>query len=117
DYFIAKDDWSDEESPVHIELQLQHQLAVCGFGWGAVGGLIGGNKSKVFRRDADAEVISAIFEASRDMFDRVKRNVPPPPNYGKDYETLRTLYKHATVGKSINLEFPDDDIDTGKLTT
>ncbi len=117
DYFIAKDDWSDEESPPHIELQLQHQLAVCGFSWGAVGGLIGGNSSKVFRRDADAEVIAAIFEAAREMFDRIKRNDAPSPHYGKDYETLRTLYKHATIGKIINLDFPDDaETDVEKLT-
>jgi putative phage-type endonuclease len=117
DYFIAKDDWSDEESPAHIELQLQHQLAVCGLSWGAVGGLIGGNKSKVFRRDADVEVMEAIFHAAREMFDRVKRNDPPAPDYGKDYETIRTLYKHATIGKSINLEFPDDaETDVEKLT-
>src|SRR5690606_28210709 len=101
------DDWADDEAPPHIEFQLQQQIGVCGFQWGAIGGLIGGNRSAVFRRDGDAEVIDAIFDAAAAMHDRVRRNDPPPPDYGKDYETLRTLYRHAEPGKSINLDFPD----------
>lgn len=108
DLFVGLDDWSDGEAPPHIEFQLQQQIGVCGFKWGVIGGLIGGNRPHVFRREADAEVIDAIFDAADAMQKRVTANEPPPPDYLKDYQTLRTLYRTAEPGKSIDLDRLDE---------
>jgi putative phage-type endonuclease len=116
DFFVGKDDWAEDEAPPHIEFQLQHQIGVCGFSWGVIGGLVGGNTVKLFERQADAEVIEKIFTAAREMRERVARGEPPAPDYLKDYETLRALYRNAEPGKSINLDQPEPDVDRDKLT-
>jgi len=109
DLFVGLDDWNEGEAPPHIEIQLQHQIGVCGLSWGVIGGLIGGNRPHVFVRDADREVIGAIFEAGTSMLDRVKRGDPPAPDYLADYETIRTLYRHADPARSLNLDIPEDE--------
>ncbi|MER8394036.1 YqaJ viral recombinase family protein [Mesorhizobium sp. M1340] len=109
DFFIAGKDWSDDEAPPHIEFQVQHQIGVTGFKWGALAGLIGGNTVRVFRRDRDDEVISEIILRVEDMHSRVARNEAPPADYLADYETIRTLYRHATVAKSFDLDNPGEE--------
>lgn len=104
DLFVAKDNWTDEEAPPHIEFQLQHQNAVCGFKWGVVAGLIGGNTPMVFRRVRDDEVIAELAKRCADMHRRVRENDPPSPDYLADYDTLRTLYKHAHPTKSFDID-------------
>ncbi|GGD19990.1 YqaJ viral recombinase family nuclease [Aureimonas glaciei] len=104
DKFIAMDGWSDEEAPTHIEFQLQHQLEACDLNWGAIGGLIGGNDIRVFRRDRDVAVGADIGARIGEMFDRIERSDPPPADYLADYETIRTLYRNASVGKQLDLD-------------
>lgn len=115
DLFVGLDDWQDGEAPPHIEIQLQHQIGVCGFTWGAIGGLIGGNRPHVFIRKADSEVIAAIFNACDAMIERVQRNDPPPPDYLADFETIRALYRIAEPAKTIDLDFPDPKLDADHL--
>lgn len=109
DKFVAKDDWAEDEAPPHIEFQLQHQLEVVRFGWGAIGALAGGNDVMVHRRDYDAEVGAEIGRRITDMHNRVRENNPPPADYLADYDTIRALYRNATVGKSINLDVLEDE--------
>lgn len=109
DLFVAGKDWSEDEAPPHIEFQVQHQLAVTGFKWGVVAGLIGGNTVKAFRREHDPEVIAEIITRVEDMHSRVKRGEAPAADYLADYETIRTLYRHATVAKSFNLDLPGEE--------
>ncbi len=109
DLFVAKDDWTEEEAPPHIEFQVQHQNAVCGFKWGVVAGLIGGNTPRVFVRERDDEVIAELGRRAAEMHEMVRTNSPPTPDYLADYETIRTLYRHATPVKSFDLDNPDPD--------
>ncbi|RCL02210.1 MAG: hypothetical protein JSC189_000702 [Candidatus Tokpelaia sp. JSC189] len=60
-------------------------------------------------------MIGAIFDAGASMLDRVKRGDPPAPDYLADYETIRTLYRHADLVRSINLDIPEDEIETDHL--
>ncbi|WP_292453268.1 hypothetical protein, partial [Mesorhizobium sp.] len=85
---------------------------------GVVAGLIGGNTVKAFQRERDAEVIAEIIVRVEDMHSRVKRGEAPAADYLADYETIRTLYRHATVAKSFNLELPGEEpeLDPEKLT-
>lgn len=109
DKFVGMDEWAADEAPVHIEFQLQHQLEACRLNWGAIGGLVGGNETKVFRRDYDGQVGTEIGNRITSMHDRVARNDPPAPDFLADYETIRTLYKIAEVGKAINLDVIEND--------
>jgi putative phage-type endonuclease len=109
DTFIAKDEWTADESPVHIEFQLQHQLEACDLGWGVVGGLIGGNDTRVYRRDRDRDVGDDIGSRINELFARIERNDPPAPDYLADYETIRTLYRNAAIGKELDLEAVEPD--------
>ena len=106
DKFIAKDDWSDDEAPVHIEFQLQHQLECTALPWGAVGGLIGGNETRVFIRERDEEVGIEIGNRVTELWRRVREGDPPAPDYKVDGDTLKRLYRHAEVGKVIDLADP-----------
>lgn len=107
DLFVAGRDWTDDEAPPHIEFQLQHQHAVTGFKWGAVAGLVGGNSPRVFVRERDDEVIAELVRRVEDMHRRVRDNDAPDPDYLKDYETIRTLYRNAVPAKSVDLDNPD----------
>ena len=44
DWLSHRRGWTDAEPPPHVLLQLQHQLACTGMGWGVVVALIGGNR-------------------------------------------------------------------------
>lgn len=104
DKFVAMDGWTSDEAPTHIEFQVQHQLEACDLNWGAIGGLIGGNTPRVYRRDRDREVGTDIGNRINEMFERLVRNDPPSPDYLADYETIRTLYRHAEIGKELDLD-------------
>lgn len=84
DKWVGKEEWADEESPVHIEFQIQHQLECSGLSWGAIGGLIGGNETKVFIRERDREVGREIGNRVTDLWRRVRDNDPPGADYLKD---------------------------------
>ncbi|WP_062114033.1 YqaJ viral recombinase family nuclease [Aureimonas sp. AU40] len=107
DKFVGMDEWTDTEAPVHIEMQVQHQLEACDLGWGAIGGLIGGNTPKVYERERDREVGEEIGRRCVEMLDRVKRSDAPDPDFLADYDTIRTLYRNATIGKQLDLDEAD----------
>ncbi len=116
DKFVAKDDWTDDEAPVHIEMQVQHQLHACDLAWGVIGGLVGGNDVKVYERERDRAVGDEIAVRITDMHDRVRRNDPPAPDFLADYETIRALYRNAEVGKQIDLG-PEGGVDVEAAET
>lgn len=119
DLFVARDDWTDEEAPPHIEFQAQHQMMVCGFKWCVISGLIGGNTPKTYIRYRDDEVITELAERCADMHRRVREEDPPSPDYLADYDTIRTIYRNAEPVKSFDIENPDlekFDFDTEKLS-
>ncbi|WP_455475353.1 YqaJ viral recombinase family nuclease [Bartonella sp. B17] len=115
DNFIAYQQWEDEEAPAHVEFQLQHQMGVCGFSWGVIGGLIGENEARVLIREADKEAIEAIFSACNAMFTRVKIGNPPLADYLADYDTIRNIYRHSEKGSSIDLDAPIQNIDVDEI--
>ncbi|OCC05159.1 hypothetical protein BA190_09600 [Labrys sp. WJW] len=106
DWRIAKDGWSKEEAPVHIELQIQHQLECSQLSWGAIGGLIGGNEAQVFERERDTEVGAEIGNRVMDMLRRVRDNDPPGPNYLDDFDVIKRIYRDAMPGKVMDLSDP-----------
>ncbi|WP_321336511.1 lambda-exonuclease family protein [Breoghania sp.] len=109
DKFVALDSWEDEEAPAHIEFQLQHQMGATGLKWGAVGALVGGNSVRTIERTHDAEVIGEIMRRINDMCQRVAERREPSPDWLKDYDTIRAVYRDAEPAKSFDLDNPAPD--------
>lgn len=102
DWLVFRE-WEDGEPPMVIELQLQHQLAVIGRDWGAIGVLIGGNDLRVFTRDRHDRTIARIEAAVADFWDSLTAGRAPKPDWNADGEAVATLYRQVTKGKTINL--------------
>lgn len=78
DGIVFNDKWIDGEPPLHILLQLQHQLACSGFKWGIIGALIGGNQTKTYFYEARTNTISQIRQRVKSFWSDVKEGRVPP---------------------------------------
>lgn len=87
------------EAPEHIEIQLQHQLEVCGYEWGAIGVLVAGNDPKVLIRNRDAEVGAAIRKRVDAFWATVISGDEPAPEYPQDAHMVCELHQYAEPGK------------------
>ena len=70
--------WTDGEPPPHILLQLQHQLACTGWKWGAIAGLVGGNRLEVYAYEARPKLIADIRRRVAEFWRSIAENKPPP---------------------------------------
>lgn len=74
-------DWRDggnTEVPLYVQAQVQHQLAVTGFGWAVVAALIGGNKLETFEIERNDEFISELEAKAEEFWGKVQRKEAPP---------------------------------------
>ena len=106
DKFVFLDEWEDNNCPLHIEMQVQVQLAVSGRKFAVVVALVGGNEAVVIRRDRDEFVISSIKEKVKWFWNTIKEGKEPTPDFKKDYEVISRLYQYAEPEKV--LEAGDD---------
>jgi putative phage-type endonuclease len=102
-------DWLDlgdgeREAPPHIEAQVQHQLAVSGRRWAAIGVLVGGNRAYLLRRERDEDAIAAICEEVRRFWRSIEEGNCPAPDWRRDLEALRQLYAKTDATATL-----DDD--------
>ena len=88
-----------EEAPVHIELQLQHQMACTGRDWGAIGALRGGNDAIVIVRERDPKIIAKIEEEVGAFWEMVLSKTEPELDPERDLKTMQLLYPNAVAGK------------------
>jgi putative phage-type endonuclease len=101
DSFIFKSQWQFNEdgvvieAPPHIELQVQHQLAVSGRDYAYIGALVGGNEHHILKRKADTAILSAITMKSMGFWDSIKDGKAPDIDYEKDADFLISLSQHA----------------------
>jgi putative phage-type endonuclease len=98
DGLVYRDNWIDGEPPLHIEMQVQHQLLVSGLKYAYIGVLVGGNDEKLIYRERDEIVINRILEESAKFWKSIKNNEPPDPNFNSDAVFLKELYQHAEPG-------------------
>lgn len=92
-------DDKDASAPPHIEIQVQHQLAVSGFKVAYIGALVGGNDAYLLRRERNEPLIAQIFERCAAFWESVDKNEMPEPDMFKDNEVIRDIYCHAEPGK------------------
>jgi putative phage-type endonuclease len=91
-----------EEPPIHVQIQVQHQLLVTGDAWASVAALIGGQKfvwSDIERND---EFIAAYLERACAFWRRVELGEAPEPG-AEDRDVLAQLYPRERAGETIPL--------------
>ncbi len=103
DAIAFKEGWAvegdDLEAPAHIELQVQHQLAVSGRAFAYLGALVGGNRVVLIKREPDEKIISSIRETVAGFWESIKVGNVPTPNFSRDAGFISRLYSYAEPGK------------------
>lgn len=100
-------DWRDGKDvslPLYVQAQVQHQLAVTGFGWAVVAALIGGNSLKTIEVARNQEFIDELEAKAVEFWDRVQRKEAPP------------IDASQASNKAIKRLHPDDSGETLDLT-
>jgi putative phage-type endonuclease len=110
DGLVFRRKWTDDETPAHIELQLQHQLEITGRGWGAIVALVGGNKLETYSRLREPTVGIAIRQAVSKFWRSIAANEAPPPVMPDDAEALIALNQFSD-GTALDLR--DDEWTAG----
>jgi len=104
-----EDDAGDLEAPLHIEIQVQHQLLCSGRQLAYIGVLVGGNKLYLLRRERNNKVLIKIREKAIAFWKSIEENKPPEPNFQVDSEFIASLYGYAEPGSFKDLT-EDQDI-------
>lgn len=95
-------DGDSVEAPPHIELQIQHQLAVSGRKFAYIGALVGGNRAVLLKREPDPEIASSIRSQIKQFWHSIKEGLPPAPDFEKDAQFISQLYSQAEPGKLLD---------------
>jgi len=95
DWMVFKNDWIDGHPPHHIEIQVQHELAVSGRPGCIIAALVGGNDLKIIPRLADPEMAAMLIDAINKFWLSIESDTPPAPNFERDAEFLCRMYRHA----------------------
>jgi predicted phage-related endonuclease len=107
DGLVYKNTWIENEdgsveAPLHIELQVQHQLLVSGLNYAYIGALIGGNRLVVTRRERNEKVLDAIKTKVIAFWQSVNANQAPAPDFSKDAEYIVRSMQYADPGKVLD---------------
>jgi len=103
------DRWADGV-PDYYEIQVQHQLAVTGFGYAYVAALLGGNRLKWWRIERNQEQIEALTNLEAEFWARVADGRPPPVSGAQSTtDALKALWPTATPDSEVLL--PDEAAD------
>jgi len=95
DWMVFKNDWIDGHPPHHIEIQVQHELAVSGRPGCIIAALVGGNDLKIIPRTTDPEMAAMLIDAINKFWQSIESDTPPAPNFERDAEFLCRMYRHA----------------------
>jgi len=95
----AEDDAGNIEAPPHIEIQVQHQLAVSGRAFCYIGALVGGNRLVLIKREPDAKIIDAIKSQVASFWFTIASGKEPVPDFSRDAKFIARLYGYADPGK------------------
>ena len=98
DRIVWLQEWTKEQAPPHIELQLQTQLMVDNAPWGAIAAFIGGNELKLYERTRNEKQCKAIEKAVREFWDTIKQGREPDP-MASDLGLLGDLFPEVDATK------------------
>lgn len=108
DWLVFKNDWKEDEkgnleAPLHIEIQVQHQLLVSDRQFAYIGVLVGGNELYLIKRTRDESVISAIRTKVSEFWSSVEAGIEPKPNFEIDAKFVSKMYGYAETGKVVDM--------------
>lgn len=109
DYLAFRDGWLEHEdgsieAPEHIEMQVQHQMAISGFERAFIGAFIAGNRGVVIERHRDEDVIKAIKARVADFWRTVDEGLEPDPVMPGDADVIIRLNQYAKPGKVLSAD-------------
>lgn len=99
DSLVYNKQWSDDEAPAHIELQVQAQLLVSGKRKAYICALVGGNTLKVIERDYVEDVGLAILIKVAEFWGM---SAAPTPNFEADSEFIKKIYNYGEPNKIVD---------------
>lgn len=107
DWLQYRDKWIEHddgyiEAPLHIELQVQHQMAVSGFKRAHIGVLVGGNEAKLLTRERDENAIAAIRHQASTFWKSIDADEAPNPDLTRDADAIIGMYNYAEPGKIVD---------------
>lgn len=100
-------DW-DDGVPQHIEIQVQHELAVTGFKWGSVAVLVGGCELRHFDIERNDDFIGELVKQVEWFWGYVENDVQP--SVDGSARTLDTLKKLHPSDDGSEIALPDEAI-------
>lgn len=108
DGLVFKNEWTEDDNgdiqaPLHIEIQVQHELFVSDRKYCYLGALIGGNRLELVKRTRDEAVIQAIKEKVAEFWVSINENKPPEPNLEADADFIGKLFGYAAPGKVLDI--------------
>lgn len=106
--------WKDDEPPLYILLQVQHEIACSGFQWAVLAAWVGGNSLKLYFYEPRPQIIAQIRQRVTEFWQRIKEGRPPAAD-GSDASSyvLRELYpvlrnnEHAPIDLTGDNELPE----------
>jgi len=113
DNLIYKNDWipSDQgqpQAPLHIEIQVQHEMLVAGINHCFIGVCVGGNHIEIIDRTADKKVQDAILKKCSEFWASIDANQEPLPDFNTDVSFINTLYSFAEPGTVMDISSDDN---------
>ena len=106
DSLIFKEGWVVEdgnlEAPPHIEIQVQHQLAVSCRQFAKIAAFVGGNRVVILDRTPDLGIIQSIKDRVKRFWADIDANDEPKPDFEADAKFISKLYGYAEPGKVLN---------------
>jgi putative phage-type endonuclease len=94
----------EEGGPAHVEVQVQHELAVTGFAEAHVAVLIGGSDFRTYRVDRDDELIADLVHGETVFWEMVQTGTEPAADGHPD--TARTLADRWEPTPRSNVDLP-----------
>jgi len=111
----GSDEWNDEP-PVHVLVQVQHQLAVTGWAWASVAVLLGGRTFRWYDVPRHDAFIAKLCEAELEFFAHLRtRTMPRVDGTPGTKAALRALYPKEISGLVVNLSGEAAEWDTQRL--
>lgn len=101
----SADKWSDEDIPIHYQMQCQHYMAVSGYDSWYIAALIYGRDFIIRRIARDEELISSLIKIEERFWnENVLKRVMPDPDGTKDCsEQIAKLYFNSDKDKTVQL--------------
>ena len=102
-HFSKIKDWSGDSSPIEVQIQVGHAMAVTGFAYGVAAAIVGGSRFRFQEIRRSEDFVAAHVDLCSEFWRLVESGTPPPVDGSrKTAETLARLFPEDN-GESIAL--------------